>query len=71
MNRIEPGTPVVAAPWYSDDFKIHRWSHRESTGLGVTLCGVRQEDRGNGWVLLELSRRPDHYERCLECEAVP
>ena len=56
MKMIERGTPVLAAPWNdgllpAPELKLHRWSHRETTGLGQTLCGVRQEDRSNAWAL--------------------
>jgi hypothetical protein len=74
IETIERGALVVAAPWNdgtlpAPDFALHRWSHREQTGLGVTLCGVRQEDRGNGWVLLEYVRgNAGRFARCEACE---
>jgi hypothetical protein len=72
IEQVEPGTPVVAAPWCSGqlpapEHQIHRWSHRDQMGLGVTLCGVRQEDRGNGWVLLEFARKPGRWTVCMAC----
>lgn len=74
MYRIEYGARVVGAPWLDGHLPapaplIHRWSHREMNGLGVTICGVRQEDRGNGWALFAPGEAPWHldYPVCPDC----
>lgn len=77
LERIEPGTPVVAAPWNegrlpAPELVLHRWSHRDEMGLGVTVCGLRQEDRGNSWTLLTNTIDPERWpmsSMCPECEA--
>ena len=73
LELIERGAPVIAAPWCDGRlppavFTLHRWSHRDERGLGVTLCGIRQDDRGNGWVLREYANRPWRWPMSSMCE---
>jgi len=77
MIFIERGAELLAMEWTSDPYivtetKVHRFAHREPTGLCVCLCGLRQEDRGNGWELLA-NGLPDIAElarRCEQCDEI-
>jgi hypothetical protein len=73
---IEPGTVIAGGPWFDgelrDDYerRRHRWAGRDDAGLGVAACGVRQEDRSNGWAIVNEHNRCLNLPVCEACERV-
>lgn len=72
------GTLMIGGPWNDGALPpgrpllVHVLAGRDSTGMAIAACGLRQEHRSNGWALIvndyqRAKIASGEWPHCAEC----